>query len=209
MEGKASGVSDQAPDAPSTLGMATDPDLLPPEHHVDHQKRRAAEEGWHWQGDMASEGEVSDLIHAFILSTKPEKVVETGTYVGHTAKTISEALTRNGTGHLWTVENDPSFTQHYRNMEMSRTTFVDADSPAWCASNDCPSEIDFAFVDSGHPPVRLKDVQALYPKMREGGLLLVHDVEFYLPDFYASLRDILGAAQLYLPTLHGLAIWQV
>lgn len=178
-------------------------------NQVERQKSRAKEEGWHWEGDMGAEGEVTDFIHALCLVTKPEIVVETGTYIGHTAQSISNALERNERGHFWTVENAPEYAKHYATMELARTTFVDADSREWCASEECPTDIDLAFVDSGHPHVRLEDVRGLYSKMREGGLLLVHDVEFYHEDFYASLRDILGAAQLYLPTLHGLALWQM
>ena len=191
-----------------TLGLVTDASQVPKKHDVATQRRRAEEEGWHWAGDQACEGEVSDLIHTLVLATKPEVCVETGTYLGFTTKTISEALERNEKGHLWTVENDPEFTQHYAGMELPRTTFVDADSTEWCASNDEPLAVDFAFVDSGHPFIRVQDVEGLKEKMKPGGLLLVHDVELYLPDFYGALIDILGPASIYLPTLHGLAIWQ-
>lgn len=195
MEGTASGVKPIITlDAPSD-----DPALKEAEE-------RAAAEGWHWEGHMATEGEVVDLIFALVCAVKPDVMVETGTFLGHTTKSISEAMERNGKGHLWTIENDGPLCDVYSRTNLPRTSFICADSVKW-SEHESPDVIDIAFVDCGPPPIRCQVVRNLYPKVRDGGLILVHDTHFH-DGFLAELRDILGAPQIDLPALHGLAIWQ-
>jgi predicted O-methyltransferase YrrM len=173
------------------------------------QVKRAEQEGWRYDGSMTSEGEVIDLIHALVLAVKPDVMVETGTFTGHATKSISAAMTRNGRGTLFTVENDPGLAAKYAEFDLPYTVFVNADSAEWCSSEECPERVDIGFVDSGPPSVRLEDAKGLYPRIPDGGLLIAHDVVFYEDEYFPFLKDMLGAPQLFLPTLNGLAIWQM
>jgi hypothetical protein len=62
---------------------------------------------WHAPDGMATESEVSDLIAALVRSLRAKTVLETGTYLGHTARKIADALAEHD-GFLWTLEQDQS-----------------------------------------------------------------------------------------------------
>lgn len=62
----------------------------------------------------ATEDQVITLVRAYITALQPDYVVETGTYLGHTAQAIGEALRENGHGHLDTVELDADLAERAR-----------------------------------------------------------------------------------------------
>lgn len=174
---------------------------------VEDQVIRALKEGWSYSGDQATEGEVLHLLTALVYVTKPDVVVETGTYNGHGSKALSAGLEASEKGHLWSVENDPALTVQLEDVELPRTTWVAADSLEWCSGPDCPDPIDFAFVDCApNPADRIKVFEALWPKVT--GLICTHDVFFYrFQDFLDPLSEEFGEPNLYLPALNGIAIW--
>ena len=174
----------------------------------DEQLARAKAEGWQYEGDMRTEGEVLDLLYSLARILKPEVAVETGTYAGHGTKAIATALEANGKGHLWTVESDPELTPKYAEMELDRTTFVNDDSVRWSAY-ESPEQIDFAFVDCAEQPKDRVSVFAnLLPKIRQGGMILAHDTHFLLKEEYLDKLIVLaGPPSLLLPALNGIAIW--
>jgi hypothetical protein len=53
---------------------------------------------------FTAEVEVLDFLHALVRMTKPDRVIETGTWFGRSAIAIASALRDNGSGHLWTME---------------------------------------------------------------------------------------------------------
>jgi hypothetical protein len=63
-------------------------------------------ERWTCPDEQATEVEVSELVAALVTALQPDVVIETGTYLGHTARRIGEALVRNGQGRLVTMEPD-------------------------------------------------------------------------------------------------------
>jgi len=174
---------------------------------VEDQVIRALKEGWSYSGDQATEGEVLHLLTALVYVTKPEVVVETGTYNGHGTKALVAGLEASEKGHLWSVESDPEITVQLKDVDLPRTTWVDADSLEWCSGPDCPDEVNFAWVDCcSHPAGRIKVFAALWPKMN--GLLCVHDLEFYpYRDFLDPLVERFGEPSLSLPALNGIGVW--
>src|SRR4051812_23385541 len=124
------------------------------------QLARAKEEGWHYDGSMATEGEALHLLTALVFVTKPDIAVATGTFSGAGTKAIQAGLVANERGHLWTVECDD---HDYPPLE--RTTFVHADSREWSAK-DAPAQINFAWVDCAHKPGdRVTVFSNLLPRM--------------------------------------------
>lgn len=165
---------------------------------------RSKREGWGYIGDMSTEQEVLQVIYGLVKAEKPEVVVETGTYHAHGANAIISGLRDNNKGHLWTVESHADL-EYEPNDDV---TFVRADSKEW-ARESAPDPIDFAFVDCADAEGRIEVFSALWPKVRDGGLIMVHDVEFYEDAFLEGLEEAAGQrASLVLPTLNGLAIWR-
>jgi predicted O-methyltransferase YrrM len=169
----------------------------------DEQLKRAKAEGWIYSGDMATEGEVLGLIHALVRISKPEVCVETGTYTGQGTLAIQQGLHDNNKGHLWTVEKED-----HQYPELDRVTFIKADSVEWTKVEPL-SNIDFAFVDCGPPEIRVQAFANLLPKMNEGGLILVHDTNFYESTFLEALSNAYGCPPTFqFPALNGVVGWQ-
>jgi predicted O-methyltransferase YrrM len=161
--------------------------------------------GWDTGTSMETEGEALELLSGLVWATKPDLVVETGTFTGRGTKAILKALETNGKGHLHTVEFDPQLASQLERLQLSRLTFHSADSNEWC-EKEAPSEIDIAFVDSGGRDIRVADVRGLWPKIRREGFLVVHDTTFHA-GLYEGVCGICGDG-LAIPTLNGLGIWQ-
>jgi predicted O-methyltransferase YrrM len=160
---------------------------------------------WDQGASMETEGEALELLAAVIRATKPDTVVETGTFTGRGTRLIAKALAANRKGHLHTIEFDRGMVAQLSRLDIPNVTFHAGDSSAWC-EREAPSPIDVSFVDSGDPAVRVADVRGLWPKTRPGGLLLLHDTIFHR-DLYAMACEVCGPGML-IPTLNGLGLWQ-
>jgi predicted O-methyltransferase YrrM len=159
---------------------------------------------WAYDGSRSTEREVAEFLAGLVRVAKPAVVVETGTFKGTTAVRLSDALKANEYGHLWTLENEPELASRYAEMELERTTFVDADSLTW----EPPAPIDLAFIDCGEPEHRAAVVERFRQGIAAGGFLALHDHVFY-PELEAMAGDVLGPAALRLPAVNGLLIWQI
>jgi predicted O-methyltransferase YrrM len=169
------------------------------------QLKRAQEEGWGYDGTMASEQEVVHLLTAIIYATKPETCVETGTYAGHGTKAIQAGLMANEKGHLHTIE----YNEKNEYPPLERVTFILGDSIKWTGGPDCPDPIDFAFVDCcERPEHRVTVFSQLLPRMRDGGLICAHDTEFYRYEDYLDKMNAIAPITLHLPVLNGFTLWQ-
>jgi predicted O-methyltransferase YrrM len=170
--------------------------------------RAAANRGgrvWQYDGTKGTEGEVSEFIASLVHAVKPDVVVETGAFLGHTTHVIAAALELNGRGHLHTVENDSEMIEQLRPQLPQRVTLHEADSSEWCERFEGP--VDVAFVDSGPGRVRLDDVRALWPKITPGGYLTVHDTIYY-KRLFARVSDLVGVEGIEIRSLLGLGMWQ-
>ena len=75
---------------------------------------------WQMLDAQTAEVEVLDFLKALVLTTKPSLIVETGTFIGHSAIKMAEALKANGFGRIITVEFDPAiFAKARENIEAS------------------------------------------------------------------------------------------
>lgn len=160
---------------------------------------------WDHDGTKATEKEVLELLYGLVRSTKPTRVVETGTFAGHGAKAISEALQANEYGCLWSVEADPELASALADVTLPRTNFIEGDSLAFIQGIDF--EPDLLFVDCGEPEHRAVVATEGFRRLSPEGLLLVHDTGFY-PGMEPLIRARIGAAQLHIHSLHGVSIWQ-
>lgn len=161
---------------------------------------------WAYDGTKATEREVADFLAGLIRVTKPEVVVETGTFTGTTAQRLAAALEANGYGHLWTVENDRKLASQYADMTLERTTFVNADSLTFARQVE---NVDFAFIDCGEPHHRLAVLTVLVHKMNPGGFIALHDHAFYEDLKEQAEETMQRPASLTIPAVNGLLLWQV
>lgn len=80
--------------------MTNESTFTPPNQHCPHPER------WHAHDEDATETEVTELVAAMVRATRPDFVLETGTYLGHTSLAIRDVLHDQGYGHLVTIELD-------------------------------------------------------------------------------------------------------
>ena len=74
-------------------------------------------EMWHMLDAQSAEAEVLDFLKSLVETVKPQVVLETGTFIGHSAMKMAEGMKANGFGKIITVEYDPSFS-----LKQSRTS---------------------------------------------------------------------------------------
>ena len=140
-------------------------------------------------------------IYALIHSLKPQSLLEVGTHIGASMLYIARAL-KHGDGNITTVDicdvNDPS-TGAWRSSELpnspqqmaeqlgcaDRVTFVAQSSIAYL--KDTTETFDFIFLDGDHSARAVyEEVAAALPRLREGGVILLHD---YYPQGRALFPD--------------------
>lgn len=130
---------------------------------------------WSAPDKDATEVEVTAFVAALVRLVKPSVVVETGTYMGHTTSAIAEALAANTVGRVWTFETDQA-----RALTAYETLRDHVDAGRVVIHNTkatpdmLPARIDLAFLDSGMCD-RQVDMDAVWPRVTPGGLVLVHD----------------------------------
>lgn len=98
--------------------------------------------------------EFLEVLHSLVLAFKPMRVLETGTGKGLSTIALAAALQRNGSGHLWTLENNTGAMQQAESSLQSLETdlspyvsFVAADSLAYLEALQ-GGPFDFVFYDS-------------------------------------------------------------
>lgn len=140
-------------------------------------------------------------IYALIHALKPQSLLEVGTHIGASMLYIARAL-RHGGGNITTVDicdvNDP-YTGPWRSSELpdspkqmaeqlgcgDRVTFVAQDSVSYLKETTCT--FDFIFLDGDHSARSVyQEVAAALPRLRENGVILLHD---YYPKGRALFPD--------------------
>jgi predicted O-methyltransferase YrrM len=135
-----------------------------------------------------SERERQMLTDAIVKAPKkPQNVIEVGTWLGGGSTLhILRALERNGAGHLWGVESDPSiYDQMLANINSAapevahRFTpllgFSEQVLPEWSKGKDAGA-VDFAFLDGGdNPAEQILEFSLLDPLIPVGGQFMAHD----------------------------------
>lgn len=157
------------------------------------------------EGQM-NETERRLLMEALLqAASKPQVVIEVGTWLGGGSTLhILRALEKNGAGHLWGIEVDPSI---YERMLVNIRAAVPEASrrftplfgvsedviPQWLARQGADFKVDFAFLDGGNNPgEQIKEFDLLDPFIPVGGQLMAHDAKmrkgkWLMP--YLSLLD--------------------
>ncbi len=168
-------------------------------------------ERWHMYDSMTAEIEVLDFLKSLVTTLKPERVVETGTFMGLSTIKIAEGLKENGLGRVITCEFDPVvYKQARARLEASGLMqFIEARNQS-SLEMTVDGPIDLLFCDSALE-VREQEVRRFLPQVRPYGLIVMHDASSHLKTVReAALRmereGLLSV--LLLPTPRGLVLAQ-
>jgi predicted O-methyltransferase YrrM len=184
------GIVDPTPRAEAMWGRPECPDV----------RRWAAPDG------IATETDVSDLLGALVHALKPDFVVETGSYLGHTTEVIGRALLSEGRGKLWTFEVAPDRADHVRAKVATLPVEVwtlDAKSFAGGLV-----QVDLLFVDSEYNS-RIEEIRHFRRWASPRCVVVAHD-SVVVP--FRKMLDGLAAVEkivtpwVHLPTPRGLSI---
>lgn len=165
-------------------------------------------ERWSGTDAYSTEAEVTALVAAMVTATRPDFVVETGSYIGNTARAIGEALAAAGNGELVTLEIDRQLAAQARQRCAGLPVKVlEESSLAYRPGR----QVDFAWFDcDAH---RRQDAfRSLLPWMHARTVVGFHDTGPQHPvrAFLESLeRDGLLVGALYLPTPRGVCFARV
>lgn len=168
-------------------------------------------ERWRMFDAQSAEIEVLDFLKALIIAVKPDVIVETGTFIGHSTLSMADGLRQNGFGRIITAEFDPKvFEKAQQNIQSSGLSkWIEAHltSSLDLQVND---QIDILYSDSD-PSIREQEVRHFLPRLKTGGLVLIHDAS-------SSFKVVREAALnmeregllsvLLLPTPRGLVVAQ-
>jgi predicted O-methyltransferase YrrM len=134
--------------------------------------------------DGCTEPYIAEAVCALIKAKqRPDLFVfETGGFRGTTSAWIALTLKEMGGGTVWVCEIDPV----RRDAIADRLSALPLDGVEWFANNVnalraidvfTPQCIDVAWVDDDHQKHHVEqEINALWPKMKPGGLMLFHDV---------------------------------
>jgi predicted O-methyltransferase YrrM len=150
-------------------GEAAQPEYVEPTPECPHPER------WQMLDAQTAELEVLDFLKALVITTKPSLIVETGTFIGHSAIKMAEGLKANGFGRIITVEFDPEiFAKARENIEASGlSNWIEYRNQSSLETRiDGP--IDILFSDSD-VPIREAEIRRFLPQVIPGGLVLAHD----------------------------------
>jgi prolipoprotein diacylglyceryl transferase len=168
-------------------------------------------ERWHMYDSMSAEVEVLDFLTSIVTTTKPELVVETGTFSGLSTLRIAEGLKANGVGRVITCEYDAKV------FAAAKQRFDSSGLGKWIdARNESSLEIrvdgriDLLFCDSD-APIREQEVRHLLPQVNPYGLILMHDASSSMKTVREAALKLEGEgllSVLLLPTPRGLVMAQ-
>src|SRR5579862_8219907 len=154
-------------------------DQLQPEYHrptpeCPHPER------WSMYDSMTAEVEVLEFLRTLVTTTKPNLVVETGTFMGVSTLWIAEALRLNGFGRIVSCEYDPKvFETAKQKIDASEfRDLIDLRNES-SLEMEVDGTIDLFFSDSDMP-IREQEVRRYLPQISPFGLILMHDASSHL-----------------------------
>lgn len=160
---------------------------------------------------MTAEAEVLEFIRTLVTTTKPELVVETGTFSGISTLWIAEGLKTNGRGRVVSCEFDQKV------YENAKARIATSELSDWIElRNESSLEmkidgtVDLFFSDSDLP-IREQEVRRFLPQINPYGLILMHDASSHLKlvrEAALKLEKEGLISVVLLPTPRGLVVAQ-
>jgi len=168
-------------------------------------------ERWHAVDEQASEVEVIRLVQTLVHALQPDAVIETGTYTGHMAYAIGQALVLNGQGKLVTMEPDPA--RHAESVERTNglpveclrrgSLTVSCDEITMLA----PGHVGFAWFDS-LIDLRLREFEHFADLFDDRTIVGFHDTGPHFGNWSQAIREHPRLTAIHLPTPRGVLLAQ-
>ena len=168
-------------------------------------------ERWSMYDSMTAEVEVLEFLRTLVTTTKPNLVVETGTFMGVSTLWIAEALRLNGFGRIVSCEFDPKMFEAAK-QKIDTSAFRDLIDLRNESSLEMKVEgtIDLFFSDSDMP-VREQEVRRYLPQISPFGVILMHDASSHLKQVREAALKLEREGLIsvvMLPTPRGLVVAQ-
>ena len=168
-------------------------------------------ERWSMYDSMTAEVEVLEFLRTLVTTTKPNLVVETGTFMGVSTLWIAEALRLNGFGRIVSCEYDPKVFESAK-QKIDPSEFRDLIDLRNESSLEMKVDgtIDLFFSDSDMP-IREQEVRRYLPQISPFGVILMHDASSHLKqvrDAALKLEREGLISVVLLPTPRGLVVAQ-
>lgn len=118
----------------------------------------------------------AEITYLLLRDSRPETVVEIGTFHGWSTTWILRALHDNGTGHLHSYDITDNVLRNVPEpLSQGRWTFTQGDARE--NLEKFPETTDFLFIDAAHSARFARwYIQHLFPRMTPGIPVCVHDV---------------------------------
>lgn len=186
-------------------GNVVQPEYRKPTPECPHPER------WRMYDSMTAEVEVLEFLRTLVTATKPDLVVETGTFLGISTLHIAEGLQQNGFGRVITCEFDAKV------YEEARKRFAASGLDQWIELRNESSleiqingRIDLLYCDSDMP-LREQEVRRFLPQMNPNGLIVLHDASSDLKIVRQGALKLEREgliSVIFLPTPRGLVVGQ-
>jgi glycosyltransferase involved in cell wall biosynthesis/protein-L-isoaspartate O-methyltransferase len=164
---------------------------------------------WSMFDGWTAEIEVLDFLYALVRMTKPNRVLETGTWLGRSGIAIGSALRDNGFGHLLTIERSEEVaTTAARNIKEQELGEVITLHVGKSLEIEVGHETyDFALFDSDIP-LRATEFKKFYGKLEPGAIVVFHDTAEYYggPDNVIDLMTMGMLEGIFLDTPRGIFV---
>lgn len=168
-------------------------------------------ERWSMYDSMTAEYEVLEFLKTLVTTTKPELIVETGSFMGVSTLWLAQGLKENGFGRIVSCEYDPVvFAKAQEKVKHSSVReWIDLRNES-SLEMQVEGQIDLLFSDSDMP-IREQEVRRYLPQLNPYGLILMHDASSHLKQVREAAlkleREGLISVVL-LPTPRGLVVAQ-
>jgi hypothetical protein len=145
---------------------------------------------------FTAEVEVLEFLNALVRMTKPDRVIETGTWFGRSAIAIASALRDNGSGHLWTMEqNDEVAEVALSNIEQANLgEFITLRVAQSLEIGAGQESYDFLF--DSNVSFRATEFKELYVKLKLGAIVVLLDAGEFKQGGVDGIIDLITMGML-------------
>lgn len=129
-----------------------------------------------------TESWVAQLVSSLLIASGGSTVMETGGFRGITSSWLALALERMGGGTLIVAEIDPEradgISRRVNTLGLRETVVIVDPLDVMKVIAHCGDKsLDFVWLDDDHEEFHVRsEINALWPKMKPGGLIVGHDV---------------------------------
>lgn len=166
---------------------------------------------WSMYDGMTAEFEVLEFLKTIVTTTKPELIVETGSFLGVSTLWMARGMKENGFGRIVSCEYDAKvYAEAKRRVEESDVSeWIDLRNES-SLEMKVEGTIDLLYSDSDLD-IREAEVRHFLPQINPFGLILMHDASSHLKtvrDAAFKLENEGLISSVFLPTPRGIVVAQ-